>query len=60
MLVRSTVKASEVLQHDLEAAVKAGKITVHLQTSTDQIVGENNKVTKVIGTIRPPVSELKC
>ena len=50
MLVRSTVKASEVLQHDLEAAVKAGKITVHLQTSTDQIVGENNKVTKVIGT----------
>lgn len=50
MLVRSTVKASEVLQHDLEAVVKAGKITVHLQTSTDQIVGENNKVTKVIGT----------
>jgi thioredoxin reductase (NADPH) len=50
MLVRSTVKASEVLQHDLDVAVKAGKITVHLQTSTDQIVGENNKVTKVIGT----------
>jgi len=50
MLVRSTIKASEVLQHDLEAAVTAGKITVHLQTSTDQIIGENNKVTKVIGT----------
>jgi thioredoxin reductase (NADPH) len=50
MLVRSTVKASEVLQHDLEAAVTAGKITVHLQTSTDQIVGEDGKVTKVIGT----------
>jgi thioredoxin reductase (NADPH) len=50
MLVRSTIKASEVLQHELDEAVKAGKITVHLQTSTDQIVGENNKVTKVIGT----------
>jgi thioredoxin reductase (NADPH) len=50
MLVRSTIKASEVLQHDLEAAVTAGKITVHLQTSTDQIVGENGKVTKVLGT----------
>lgn len=50
MLVRSTIKASEVLQHDLDAAVKAGKITVHLQTATDAIVGENNMVTKVIGT----------
>lgn len=50
LLVRSTVKASEVLQHDLEKAVKDGKITVHLQTSTDKIVGEDGKVTKVIGT----------
>jgi thioredoxin reductase (NADPH) len=50
MLVRSSVKASEVLQHDLEGAVKAGKITVHLETTTDEIVGENNQVTKVIGT----------
>jgi len=50
MLVRSTIKASEVLQHDLDAAVKAGKITVHLQTATDEIVGANNMVTKVIGT----------
>src|SRR5438309_6153665 len=29
LLVRSTIKASEVLQHDMEAAVKAGKISVH-------------------------------
>jgi len=49
MLVRSTIKASEVLRHDLDAAVKAGKITVHLQTATDEIVGENNMVTRVIG-----------
>ncbi len=50
LLVRSTVKASEVLQHDLEKAVQEGKIAVHLHTSTDEIVGENSKVTKVIGT----------
>ena len=50
LLVRSTLKASEVLQHDLDEAVKAGKITVHLHTTTDEIVGEDNKVTKVIGT----------
>jgi thioredoxin reductase (NADPH) len=50
LLVRSTLKASEVLQHDLDEAVKAGKITVHLGTTTDEIVGENNMVTEVIGT----------
>jgi len=50
LLVRSTVKASEVLQKDLEEAVKAGKITVHLHTTTDEIVGQDNKVVKVIGT----------
>lgn len=50
LLVRSTIKASDVLQHDLDKFVKEGKITVHLGTSTDEIVGENNSVTKVIGT----------
>lgn len=50
MLVRSTIKASEILQHELNKAVEDGKITVHLNTSTDEIVGEDNKVVKVIGT----------
>ena len=50
LLVRSTVKASEILQHDLDAAVKAGTISVHLNTTTDEIVGEDNHVTKVIAT----------
>lgn len=50
LLVRSDLRASEVLQRDLEDMVKAGRITVHLQTTTDEIVGENNKVIKVIGT----------
>jgi thioredoxin reductase (NADPH) len=50
ILVRSTIKASEILQHDLEEYVKNGKITVHLQTTTNEIVAENGKVTKVIAT----------
>jgi thioredoxin reductase (NADPH) len=50
VLVRSTIKASEVLQHDLQGYVDKGMITVHLSTKTDEIVGEDNKVVKVIGT----------
>lgn len=50
LLVRSTIKASDVLQHELEKYVEQGKITVHLGTTTDEIVGEDNKVIKVVGT----------
>jgi len=50
LLVRSTLKASEVLQHELDEAVKAGKITVHLGVTTQEIIGENNGVTKVVGS----------
>lgn len=50
LLVRSTVKASEVLQHELQKFVEEGKITVHLNTVTDEIVGEDNKVVKVKAT----------
>ena len=54
LLVRSTIKASDVLQKDLEQYVANGKITVHLATTTDEIIGEKidnfDKVTKVIGT----------
>lgn len=47
LLVRSTIKASDVLIHELE---KNEKITVHLGTTTDEIVGADNMVTKVLGT----------
>jgi len=54
LLVRSTIKASDVLQRDLQKMVDAGKITVHLGTTTDEILGEKidgmDKVTKVMGT----------
>ena len=47
LLVRSRVKASEVLQHELAEFVEKGKITVHLATTTDEIVSEEGKVTGV-------------
>jgi thioredoxin reductase (NADPH) len=50
VLVRSTISASDVLQHELDEYVKKGKITVHLGTTTDEIIGEDNQVTKVLGT----------
>jgi thioredoxin reductase (NADPH) len=41
-------RASDVLQHDLEK--HKDKITVHFNTTTDEIVGAAGKVTKVVGT----------
>jgi len=49
LLVRGNeMRASEVLQHELDK--HKDKITVHFNTTTDEIIGENNLVTKVIGT----------
>ncbi len=47
ILVRSTLRASDVLIKELK---KNEKITVHLGTSTDEIVGKDSKVEKVVGT----------
>jgi thioredoxin reductase (NADPH) len=49
VLVRGdSIRASEVLQHELEKFTD--KITVHLNTTTDEIAGIDNKVTHVLGT----------
>src|ERR1035437_5505079 len=50
LLVRSEVKASEVLKHELDEFVKQGKVTIHLGTATDEIVGKEKFVSSVIGT----------
>ncbi len=50
VLVRSTIRASDVLQHELADFVKQGKITVHLGTTTDEIIGKDKFVTSVNGT----------
>ncbi len=47
LLVRSHIKASEVLQEDLQKYVDDGKITVHTSTTTDEIVATDGKVTSV-------------
>lgn len=47
MLVRSKLRASDVLVDRLN---EEKKITVHLGVTTDEIIGEDNMVTKVLGT----------
>jgi thioredoxin reductase len=48
LLVRKDkLRASDVLQKEL---AKNTKITVHYNTTTDEIVGEDKKVVKVVGT----------
>lgn len=60
LLVRSKLRASEVLQRELDEAVREGKITVHLATTTDEIVAENGNVTKVVGTQDGKKVEFMC
>ena len=51
LLVRSTIKASQVLQDDLQEFIDSGKVTVHLATTPDEIVAdENDQVVKVKAT----------
>lgn len=48
LLVRSTVKASDVLQQDLQKYVDEGKITIHLGVvPTEVVAGDDGKVTHV-------------
>ncbi len=47
LLVRSTMKASEVLQKDLQTYVDKGQITIHLQTATDEILAGDGRVNAV-------------
>jgi thioredoxin reductase (NADPH) len=50
LLVRGDkMRASEVLQHELVEKHK-DKITVHFNTTTDEILGVDNKVVAVLGT----------
>lgn len=45
LLVRNTVTASSVLQRKLQKLVDDGSITVHLETTIDEIVTTDGKVT---------------
>jgi len=47
LLVRSSVSASEVLQHEMQKFVDEGKVTIHLQTTTEEILATEGRVTAV-------------
>lgn len=47
LLVRSTIKASDVLVHELQKFIDEGKITVHLDTTTDEIIDTEGRVSSV-------------
>jgi len=47
LLVRSTVKASEVLQHELQKFIDEGKVTLHLNTTTEEIIATDGRVSAV-------------
>lgn len=50
LLVRSKIRASDVLQQDMQKFVDEGKVTIHLETMPTEIVAENDKVVRVDGT----------
>ena len=47
ILVRSEIRASEVLQHDLQKYIESGQIAVHLNTATKEIIAVDGKVSAV-------------
>lgn len=48
LIVRSELKASEVLQRDLQKHIDSGMVTVHLQTSTKEITSTDGIVDGVM------------
>ncbi len=58
LLVRSSIKASDVLVREIQKFVDEDKITIHLNTVTKEIIGENNMVSKVAITRNGETSEL--
>jgi thioredoxin reductase (NADPH) len=47
VLVRSEVKASDILQHDMQKHIDSGKVTVHIGANTEEIVATEGKVSGV-------------
>lgn len=60
LLVRSEIKASEILQKQLQKYIDSGKVTVHLNTSTDEIIGREGKVVSVKATESNKPIEIEC
>jgi thioredoxin reductase (NADPH) len=58
LLVRSTIKASDILQQDLQKHIDEGKVTVHLNTTTEEIVATDGRVSSVKITENVVASEI--
>ena len=51
LMVRSKLRASDVLKKELQEYVDAGKVTIHLGTTTDEILaGDDKLVNNIVGT----------
>ena len=59
LLVRSTLKASDVLIKELDEHVQSGKITIHLDTQTEEILDTDGRVRAVrVATAGEPAREI--
>ena len=59
LLVRSTVKASDVLQQELQKFVDDGKITVHLGAVPNEIIVTDGKFEKVTATVNGETTDFE-
>lgn len=60
MMVRSKLRASEVLQAELQKYVDAGKITVHIGATTDEVLIENGTFAGIKTTQNGDQREIKA
>lgn len=58
LMVRSRIRASDVLKQDLQKCVDEGKITVHIGATTDEILIENDKFKGIKTTTDGEQTEL--
>ena len=50
LIVRSTIKASAILQKNLQKFIEEGKVTIHLGMTIDEIIGKDGHITSIKAT----------
>ena len=60
LLVRSTIKASEVLQAELQPYIESGQVTVHTQTSPIEIISKDGTVTGLAALSNGQLVQYEC
>lgn len=59
ILVRSTIKASDILVKELQKFIDSGKVTVHLNAITKEVIGKDGSVVSVKAAIDGKDQELQ-